>query len=142
MKEEHPRPGPLSTEEQRLIQQLRKRPELMERFKHILEIAGNTDGPIKTADEVEALLIEEMRRLGNATMQGWGEQVEQRLGEQLKQENVSAVVRKKNADVVVRVWRGEGEGKGLADRRKEVFAFVAGNDCSPFARTFKAIGAG
>ena len=95
MKEEHPRPGPLSTEEQRLIQQLRKRPELMERFKHILEIAGNTDSPIKTADEVEALLIEEMRRLGNATMQGWGEQVEQRLGEQLKQENVSAVVRKK-----------------------------------------------
>jgi len=85
----------LSTEEQRLIQQLRKHPELMERFKHIMEIAADTEGPIKTADEVEALLIEEMRRLGNATMQGWGEQVEQRLAEQLKQKNVSAVVRKK-----------------------------------------------
>lgn len=85
----------MSTEEQQLIQQLRQRPELRERFQHILEIAANTDGPIKTADEVEALLIEEMRRLGNATLQGWGEQVEQRLGEQLKQKDASAVVRKK-----------------------------------------------
>ena len=95
MKDEHPRQEQLSTEEQRLIQQLRQRPELMERFKHIMEIAADTEGPIKTADEVEALLIEEMRRLGNATMQGWGRQVEQRLAEQLKQRNVSAVVRKK-----------------------------------------------
>ena len=95
MKDEHPGQEQLSTEEQRLIQQLRKHPELMERFKQIMEIAADTEGPIKTADEVEALLIEEMRRLGNATMQGWGEQVEQRLAEQLKQKNVSAVVRKK-----------------------------------------------
>ena len=95
MKDEHPGQEQLSTEEQRLIQQLRQRPELMERFKHIMEIAADTEGPIKTADEVEALLIEEMRRLGNATMQGWGRQVEQRLAEQLKQRNVSAVVRKK-----------------------------------------------
>ena len=95
MKDEHPHHEQLSAEERLLIEQLRERPELMERFKHILEIAADTDGPIKTADEVEALLIEEMRQLGNATMQGWGEQVEQRLGEQLKKKNVSAVVRKK-----------------------------------------------
>ena len=95
MKDEHPGQEQLSTEEQRLIQQLRKRPELMERFKQIMEIAADTEGPIKTADEVEALLIEEMRRLGNATMQGWGKQVEQRLAEQLKQKDASAVVRKK-----------------------------------------------
>jgi hypothetical protein len=95
MKDEHPRQEQLSTEEQLLIEQLRARPELMERFKHILAIAADTDGPIKTADEVEALLIEEMRRLGNATMQGWGEQVERKLGEQLKHTNASAKVRKK-----------------------------------------------
>jgi hypothetical protein len=95
MKDEHPQQEQLSTEEQRLIQQLRNRPELLERFKHILEIAADSDGPIKTADEVEALLIEEMRRLGNATMQGWGEQVERKLGEQFKQKNASAKVRKK-----------------------------------------------
>jgi len=95
MKDEHPGPEQLSAEEQRLIQQLRERPELMERFKEILQIATDTDGPIKTADEVEALLIEQMRRLGNATMQGWGEGVEGKLGEQLKQKDASAVVRKK-----------------------------------------------
>jgi len=95
MKDEHPRPEVLSTEEQRLIQQLRKRPELMERFKHIVEIATDSDGSVKTADEVESLLIEEMRRLGNATMAGWGEDVEQKLGEQLKQKQTSAAVRKK-----------------------------------------------
>jgi hypothetical protein len=41
------------------------------------------------------MLIEEMRRLGNVTMQGWGEQVERKLAEQLKQKDASAVVRKK-----------------------------------------------
>ena len=95
MKDKHPAHEVLSTEEQRLIQELRKRPELMERFKHIVEIASESDGSIKTADEVESLLIEEMRRLGNATMAGWGEQVERRLGEQLQQKHTSAAVRKK-----------------------------------------------
>ena len=95
MKDKHPGPEQLSTEEQRLIHQLRQRPALMERFKHILAMAANAEGPVKTADEIEALLIEEMRRLGNVTMQGWGEQVERKLAEQLKQKDASAVVRKK-----------------------------------------------
>jgi hypothetical protein len=95
MKDEHPLHEVLSAEEQRLIQQLRKRPELMERFKHIVEIATDSDGSIKTADEVESLLIEEMRRLGNATMAGWGEEVERKLGEELKQKHQSGAVRKK-----------------------------------------------
>lgn len=95
MKDQHPSHEALSTEEQRLIQELRKRPELMERFKHIMEIATDSDGSMKTADEVESLLIEEMRRLGNATMVGWGEEVERKLGEQLKQKHTSATVRKK-----------------------------------------------
>lgn len=95
MKDQHPSHEQLSTEEQQLIEQLRKRPELLERFKHILQIAADTDGPIKTADEIEALLIEEVRRLGNTTLQGWGEQVERKLAEQLKQKDASASVRKK-----------------------------------------------
>jgi hypothetical protein len=95
MKDEHPSHEVLSTEEQQLIQQLRERPELMERFKHLVAIATDSDGSIKTADEVESLLIEEMRRLGNATMAGWGEEVERKLGEQVKQKHTSAAVRKK-----------------------------------------------
>lgn len=58
----------LSEQEQQLIERLREHPELMERFRVILEITASGDGPLKRADEIEDLLIEEMRRLGNATM--------------------------------------------------------------------------
>lgn len=85
----------LSAQEELLIQRLREHPELMERFQSILEISSNTDGPIKSADEVEALLIEEMRRLGNTTMGGWATGAEQRLAERLKQKDASAQARKK-----------------------------------------------
>lgn len=85
----------LSAQEQQLIERLRRHPELMERFQSILEIGANTDGPIKTADQVEELLIEEMRRLGNVTMKGWAGSVEERLSEQLQHRDVSARARKK-----------------------------------------------
>jgi len=95
MKHKHPHDSKLSTDELQLINRLREHPELMERFKTILEITANTDGPIKQADEVEALLIEEMRRLGNASIESWASRAERTLGEQLKQKDSSAVVRKK-----------------------------------------------
>jgi hypothetical protein len=85
----------LSAQEQQLIERLRRHPELMERFQSILEIGANVDGPIKTADQVEELLVEEMRRLGNTTMKGWAESVEERLSEQLQHREVSARARKK-----------------------------------------------
>ena len=85
----------LSTQEQQLIERLRRHPELMERFQSILEISADVDGPIKTADEVEALLIEEMRRLGNTAMGGWAASVEERLSQQLQHTEPSARARKK-----------------------------------------------
>jgi hypothetical protein len=54
-----------------LIEHLREHPELMERFQSILQISANAEGPVKSADEVEGLLIEETRRLGNARMGDW-----------------------------------------------------------------------
>ncbi len=95
MKHKHPHDSELSTDELQLINRLREHPELMERFQSILEITANTDAPMKQADEVEALLIEEMRRLGNASMESWASRAESTLGEQLKQKDPSAVVRKK-----------------------------------------------
>lgn len=95
MKDQHPHQAELSTTELELIKQLREYPELMERFQHILGIAANGDGPVKRADEIEALLIEEMRRLGNVTMESWASRAEKTLGGQLKQKDPSAVVRKK-----------------------------------------------
>ena len=94
MKDEHPHPTKLSDAELKLIERLRERPELMERFAAILELSTNTE-PIKRADEIEELLLQEIRRLGNATMQGWASGVEKTLGQQFKQKDPSAVVRKK-----------------------------------------------
>jgi hypothetical protein len=84
-----------STQEQQLIERLRRHPDLMERFQSILEIGADADGPIKTADQVEELLIEELRRLGNTTMGSWAARVEERLSQQLQQGEVSARARKK-----------------------------------------------
>jgi hypothetical protein len=95
MKDKHPRASKLSAEELQLIERLREHPELMERFKAILEITANTDGQLRRADEVEEHLIEEMRRLGNTTMGSWAAQIEKKLVAQLKEEDKSASVRKK-----------------------------------------------
>jgi hypothetical protein len=78
-----------------MIERLREHPELMERFQSILEISANADGPVKSADEVEGLLIEEMRRLGNVTMGDWATGAEKRLAGQLEQKDASARARKK-----------------------------------------------
>lgn len=85
----------LNAAELRLFEQLRNYPELFERFRSILEITASAEGPIKKADEIEALLIEEMRRLGHATMESWAGRVEQTLADELKQKDASASVRKK-----------------------------------------------
>ena len=85
----------LNTAELELIEQLRKHPELFERVRKILEISASAEGPIRKADEIEALLIEEMRRLGQATMESWAGKVEQTLADELKQKDASASVRKK-----------------------------------------------
>jgi hypothetical protein len=87
--------GTLSAQELQMIERLREHPELMERFQSILAISANAEGPVKRADEVEGLLIEEMRRLGNATMGDWATSAEKRLAEQLEQQDVSARARKK-----------------------------------------------
>ena len=85
----------LNAAELRLLEQLRKYPELFDRLRSFLEITASAEGPIKKADEIEALLIEEMRRLGHATMESWAGRVEQTLADELKQKDASASVRKK-----------------------------------------------
>lgn len=85
----------LSAQELQMIERLREHPDLMERFQSILEISANADGAVKSADEVEGLLIEEMRRLGNTTMGDWASSAEKRLADQLGQKDATARVRKK-----------------------------------------------
>ena len=82
-------------EEIRLIERLRQQPKMMERVQRILEIANSAEGALKTADEIEELLIEEMRRLGNTTLTEWAMQAEQRVGQELKAREPEVQKRKK-----------------------------------------------
>jgi hypothetical protein len=75
--------------------ELIEHPEMMVRVQSILEIARNTEGPLKTADEVEELVVEEMRRLGNVTLSQWASQAEERVSSELKSQNPTVRSRKK-----------------------------------------------
>jgi hypothetical protein len=85
----------LNESEMRLIEQLRHHPEMMERVQSILDITRNTEGPLKSADEVEDLLVQEMRRLGNTSMQQWATQAEERVTNELKGQDPTVRSRKK-----------------------------------------------
>jgi hypothetical protein len=85
----------ITAQEMQLIERLREHPELRERFQAVLDITAAGEGRLKTADEVEGLLIEEMRRLGHRSMTDWAVRAEQRLGEELKQQDPSVYAGKK-----------------------------------------------
>ena len=85
----------LTSAEFQLIQQLREHPEIRVRVQSILAITRNAEGALKTADEVEELLIEEMRRLGNVTLSQWAIQAEERVSTELKRQDPTVRSRKK-----------------------------------------------
>jgi hypothetical protein len=85
----------VSPSEAQLLEQLRQHPQMMERVQSILDLAYNEAGPLKTADEVEALLIQEVRRLGNTTLHQWAIQAEERVSRELKGQDATVRSRKK-----------------------------------------------
>ena len=91
----------------KFIEELQARPELFEQFESILgwAAAGEGDAPWRTADEVEALLVEEVRKLGHQTMQHWAQGAAARAVEDCRKEHPKARVKKKAPEVVVRVRR-------------------------------------
>jgi hypothetical protein len=95
MKSKNIRPIPASESEAQLLERLRQHPEMMERIESILDIAYNTEGPLKTADQIEELLVQEMRRLGNTSMHQWAAQAEQRVSCELKAQDATVRSRKK-----------------------------------------------
>lgn len=88
-------PHSFTDEEKQLIEQLREQPQLLARFQSILGITRNEGSALKTADEVEGLLIEEMRRLGHAGMSQWAGRAEDRIGQEFKRQEPKAQSRKK-----------------------------------------------
>ena len=79
----------LTAQETQLIQQLRQQPQMLARLQSILDLAHATDGPLKTADEIEELLIHELRQLGSTTMNQWAVQAEERVSAELQAQDVT-----------------------------------------------------
>jgi transposase len=95
MKSKNVSPKLVSQSEAQFLERLRQHPEMMERVQSILDIAYNTEGPLKSADQIEELLIQEMRRLGNTSMHQWATQAEQRVSRELKAQDGTVRSRKK-----------------------------------------------
>ena len=86
---------PVTDAEAKLIARLREHPHLMERFESILALAESEEGKLRTADEIEALLIEEVRRLGAETMQAWACGAHEQVARDFKAKNPSSYPGKK-----------------------------------------------
>jgi hypothetical protein len=65
---------------------------------------------LKTADEVEELLIQEMRRLGHLTLGQWAIQAEERVSTELKSQDPTVRSRKKKT-LKWRCLSGSGAAK-------------------------------
>lgn len=85
----------ITAQEAKLLEGLRRNPQMMERVQSILEIASAENGPLKSADEVEAMLIEEMRKLGHSTMSQWATTAEERVSTELQSQDPTVLSRKK-----------------------------------------------
>jgi hypothetical protein len=85
----------ITAQEAKLLEGLRRHPEMMEGVQSILEIASSQNGRLKTADEVEAMLIQEMRRLGHSTMSQWAVNAEERVSTELQDQHPPVLSRKK-----------------------------------------------
>ncbi len=78
-----------------LVQRLEANPLLKARISRILDLAENTDGEVITADEAEERAIQELRKLGQELLQGWGQRVAETEAQKLaKHPGVKAHLKK------------------------------------------------
>lgn len=82
--------------EEAFTAKLRRHPELREKMERILDLADSPENAHKTADEIEELLIEEVRRLGAQTMKDWAQQTETEIGREMKARTPAVYSGKKN----------------------------------------------
>ena len=80
-----------------MIEQMREHPELMERFQAILGLTQCEDGPVRRADDVEDMLVDEVRRLGNTTMREWARKTEEKVSREFKAEHPKSHCAKKKS---------------------------------------------
>ena len=69
-----------------------------------MKLADSGEG---AADEVDALLVEEIRRLGKTTMESWAGEAEQKPARDFKQQNPgSRYGKKRTTELVLCLWSG------------------------------------
>ena len=90
------------TEDQKLkqlVEALTNKPELTQRLLSIVKLADEPTqtGQIRSADEVESLLIHEVRKLGNETLASWAQGVDLKLGKELKTQVERTQMREKKS---------------------------------------------
>ena len=75
-----------SHKDELLLTHLNQHPHLRERIETLLNIVDNVAGGCTKADAAEQAVIEELRKLGNAALQGWAEQAVQTAVEAVRQQ--------------------------------------------------------
>ena len=87
----------LTVDQRLLLKGLESHPKLMSRFLSILSLAEepDIDGTIRSADEVESILIEEVRKLGKEGMESWASKLDALVGEHTRKADPSVKLREK-----------------------------------------------
>ena len=75
-----------TNKDERLLTRLNQHPPLRERIETLLNIVDNVAGDCTKADAAERAVLEEIRKLGNAALQGGAEQVVQTVTATVRQQ--------------------------------------------------------
>lgn len=93
--------SPKRQENKRRAQSLARRLEgnakLLERFESLLDLADSDQ--MKTLDDIEGALIEEVRKLGGETLASWASRREEELSRTLIRENDKVRLREKKRSI-------------------------------------------
>ena len=81
----------------RLVEDLCQHPLLREQVEVILKLVRSDEGPIRKADDVEELMVKEVRKLGRNAIQEWAAGAEERSAARLQQDSPTAHCWKKKS---------------------------------------------
>jgi len=80
-----------------VAERLERHPELKERMERLLDVVENAAGDVKLADEAERRTIEELRMMGQQTMQSWGQRLADEEARELEKKGGAVRQSKKNS---------------------------------------------
>jgi hypothetical protein len=87
----------ITNADEALLNLLDRSPQLRLRMERILALTKAEDGELRSADALEELLVEEVRRLGGEVMHEWAVRAEERAAGEVQADHPKATVRKKKS---------------------------------------------